>query len=164
MRWILTYPTVLVLILGGCSKSDEYYEMLGKQGSVVTLLAHLGSSDSNVKARSLSGIGIAATRVNPDELLPAVEPVINAMEDDDVFVRYCAAFALRHMAATVQDAPAIARITDALIKHKPRVDNGDDYQHYVDGLTAIAARADTFPESASKAKMAIDLEDQDHER
>ena len=71
-------------------------------------------------------------------------------------MRYCAGFALRHLAASVQDASALARITDALIEYKPRVDNGDDYQHYVEGLTAIAARADKLPELAAKAQAAID--------
>jgi hypothetical protein len=164
MRCFTVYTqmqVLLALFLFGCSKSDEYYEMLGEQGRVSTLLKHLDSGDRSARARSLSGIGLAAARAKPGELLPAVEPVINSLEDDDSFVRYCAGFALSHLAASVQDAPALARITEALIKHKPQVDNGDDYQHYVKGLTAIAARADEFPELAAKAQAAIDARHDD---
>jgi hypothetical protein len=44
MRWILRHAAVLLLVsvpLTGCSKSDEYYEMLGEQWQVSTLLSHV---------------------------------------------------------------------------------------------------------------------------
>ncbi|MFN0021686.1 MAG: hypothetical protein ACKVP0_25845 [Pirellulaceae bacterium] len=158
----------VALMLASCSRNSQEYEELGKQGQVSTLLSDLKSGDATVRANSLTGLGFAAAcanparaseqdrrAVDPEKLLPAVDPVINSLGDDDTFVRYCAGYALRYLAESVEHGPALTRITDALIEHKPQVDNGDDHKHYVEGLTAIAARAGDFPELAAKAQAAL---------
>ncbi|MDA1162236.1 MAG: hypothetical protein O3B13_03955 [Planctomycetota bacterium] len=170
----LTHITVLLLFavpLTGCSKSREYYEMLGEQGDVSTLLSELKSSDPKVRANALTGLGIAAMNadpayaraqdrepVDPAKLVPAVDPVITSLRAGDGFVRYCAGYALRHFAESMKDPQALTRITDALVEHMPPLDNGDDYKHYEEGLAAIAARADDAPELAAKAAAVLDVD------
>lgn len=170
----ITYNAVLLLLAGsltGCAKSDEYYEMLGEQGHVSTLLSEANSNDSKVRANALTGLGIAAANadpayarahnrepVDPAKLVPAVDPVIKALRAGDDFVRYCAGYALRYLAESVEDPQALTRITEALIEHEPAHAKGDDHQHFVEGLAAIAAKAEEIPELAAKAQAVLDAE------
>lgn len=162
----------LTVLLTGCTKrSNEYYEMLGKQGQITPLLSELESDDAEVRANSLTGVSFAAQyarqdwalernreSVDPAKLIPAVEPVIRALRDEDGFVPYCAGHALRCLAESVEDPQALARITNALVEHKPSYGNGDDYKHFIEGLSAIAANTEATPESRARARQILDAD------